>query len=528
MKTPTCILHIALVLSLVSAKAAQIAVINPGNDQDIQPNFQAAVNAASDGDVLVLPSGQFVVNYNILITKKISVKGQGTEQTILYRSEAALDTLLSSSPNWDAILNYQLNTNDPCGIIISGICFRSKKPCVVLGDGLSRASDVGIKLDHCYNFVITACRFEYFGCAGVYVIHDDSIVGGLINKCSFYHNAKGPDALGLGYGVAVFGANLKWIVDPRLGSSSFIFVEDNTFDFHRHSIAAGGCGLYVFRHNLVLNNIAGSGDHAIDAHAARMTYGLNYYGTRALEAYDDSIINTTFKDGTPIQPGQSAQLLSNNAVLVKSGDVLVHDNYIRGYRFGVGIIDDQVSGTQTYPIFTQVGYLSGLKYGFNHTGVAGGLGDGDLFTWNNDFAPYVGPDSSAAFYNFQPTYFTAERDFHLVAKPNYQTYTYPHPLSVLVVPLTVLSLCSTLAEGKNNFSVYPNPASNQLNILPYSESMKYTLEILDSEGRSMLREEQNEMNKSVTIADLSSGIYFVHLFNQTESETHKIRIEQSK
>jgi hypothetical protein len=515
----------------IQLQATTIHVLNPGNDADIQPNLQAAVNSAQNGDAVILPAGQFVVNKKVLITKFVSIHGQGLGQTILYRSESALDTLLSSSSDWDGILNFNILSNQSSNIQVTGICFKSKLPCVTLGDGLSRASDIGIKMVQCLNFIISDCRFQYFGSAAVYVIHDDSIVGGLIQRCQFYHNAKGPDALGEGYGVAVFGTNNKWIVNPRLGSSNFIFVENNTFDFHRHSIAAGGCALYVFRNNTVLNNIAGGGDHAIDAHAARLTPGLNFYGTRAVEVYNDSVVNTTFTDGTPIVPGQSAQLLSNNGVLIKAGDAIIHDNYIQGYRFAVGIIDDNANGVQTYPIISQPGYLSGLWYGPNNTGVSGLDGDGDLFSWNNAFTPYAGTYSSAVFYNFQPNYFVEDRDYHLLAKPNYTPYTYPHPLSNNVVnPNVVTGITPPPTSGGKRhhhgryFSSYPNPAAGQITVASDTIMPDVMVELMDISGRILQTGKMSSLYLTFDLTGVSEGYYFLRMTSAEDTEVHQILV----
>jgi len=516
----------ALLIGGISSKATVIQVSSPGNNADIQPLLQAAVNSAHSGDELDLPVGQFVLNKSVLINKFLSIRGHGITKTILYRSSSASDSLLSNSPAWDGMLNFNIASNLSSHIQVTGICFNSKQPSLVAGDGLSLACDIGIKMVQCVDFVISNCRFQYFGSAAIYVIHDDSIVGGLIQKNQFYHNAKGPDALGEGYGVAVFGTNNKWIINPRLGSSNFIFVENNTFDFHRHSIAAGGCGLYVFRHNKVLNNIAGGGDHAIDAHAARMTPGLNYYGTRAVEVYNDTVVNTTFADGTPITAGQSAQQLSNNGVLIKSGDAVIHDNYIQGYRFAVGIIDDNVNGTQSYPIFTQPGYLSGLWFGASNSGVSGLNGDGDLFSWNITFTPYAGTYSSSVFYNFQPQYFTENRDYHLLAKPGYTPFPFPHPLASTVVDsVLVTGIAPDPTPGKGLlFTSFPNPAGNEVTLIMDSWSPKAVVEILDVNGKCVFTRNLPDETDKLDTGNLPEGTYFIRVILSNQVQVQPLLI----
>ncbi|MGH2563077.1 MAG: hypothetical protein ACRDE8_04025 [Ginsengibacter sp.] len=98
--------------SLNPGKAAQvkrtIVVPNPTNDRDSKPNLQAAVSSAQDGDEVILPSGHFVINKNIVITKFVSIKGQGLSNTILYRSESIPDKVLSTNIDWDGILKFDI------------------------------------------------------------------------------------------------------------------------------------------------------------------------------------------------------------------------------------------------------------------------------------------------------------------------------------------------------------------------------------------------------------------------------------
>lgn len=517
-----------LAVSSSIAIGKTIVISSPGNDGNIQPAIQAAVSAKTtvNGDIIQLPAGQFIVNSNVYVTKFISIKGAGIGKTILYRSEAATDDNLSNNINWRGIFRFNINSNSKSGIVVSDITFKSKKPSVVKGDGLSLAADIGVEMVNCVGFVITRCRFENFGNGAVSISHDDSIVSGLINKNEFYHNVKGVDGLGLGYGVVVYGGNTKWIQKPRFGSGNFIFVEDNTFDYHRHSIAAGGCALYVFRYNTVKNNVAANTAHAIDAHEASLTKGDNYYSTRAIEVYNNNIINTTFKDGTGniadgtvITLGKDVTLLVECAIRTRGGESLIHDNYIEGYRFGVGLINTL---TTTYPCAYQQGYLSGLKYGSTHTGVDDEKGSGDVFVWDDKFKFYNSKDArNVYFYNYSPNYIKNERDYHLSAKPNYTTYTYPHPLANTVI--TDVEESGTIQ--KSPYQVYPNPVSGGvLNVRSENQVVPTgtMLEIVDLAGVVVKKLDFVSSLLSINIQDLASGVYLVRVLNTAETSINKI------
>jgi len=330
---------------------------------------------------------------------------------------------------------YNINKTTPSNISVTGITFRSKNPSKVKGDGGSLASDVGIRFFHCADFVVAYCRFEYFGNAAIAILHTDTIARGLICKNQFYRNAKGFDGLGLGYGVVVYGDNNKWVPNPKFGSNNFIFIENNTFDYHRHAIAAGGCGLYVARYNTITNNIIAQDNstHAIDAHEARggKLGNGNYFSTRAIEVYNNTILNTTFYGGKPIVSGQKASMLIERAIAIRGGEAVVYGNTIKGYRFGGSVGIAVFPWGTNYPLPYSTGYLSGLALGAKHLGTNATQSNGDVFYWGNKYTPYDASQESKFFYNYDPAYFIEGRDFHLVAKPGYAVYEYPHPRIVL-------------------------------------------------------------------------------------------------
>lgn len=61
--------------------------------------------------------------------------------------------------------------------------------------------------------------------------------------------------------------------------------------------------------------------------------------------------------------------------------------------------------------------------------------------------------------------------------------------------------------------IYPNPASDFVNIIISEELYQYDLQILDING-SVIKTLKPESNKEIDISDLFSGIYIVRLFNK--------------
>lgn len=460
-------------------------VTNPGNGNDIFANVQTAVNScAASGDSIVLPAGSFTFSGQITTSKKFNLysvlpatctwSGFANDYSIesplvlscfttLYRSESMSDSTLSTGGGGGTSMAF-FKFTDPAGSApvsptfdgfkISDIEFKSKIPSqngypanggpTPAADGLSLASDIGINIIKSVDFQITRCSFKYFGNGAISYTHWDSVARGLIYKCNFDQNAKGADGLGLGYGIVVYGQNLTWITNPKFGSNNFLFVENCSFNLHRHSIAGGGCGRYVARYNYIQDNIVTylRSCHAIDGHGRRggSLGSGNYFATHTIEAYNNKIINQYRYDGThtsakvPIGGTTNEDDLIERGIWTKESFALVYNNIIKGFRFGTGVQLEYVNiygdGNTGYPQKYTFGEPSAITGGASNPN-----GDlGDSWFWNNDVHLLNGVCYN--FYNYTPSIFQANRDYHLSAYAytnadstgSGSAYTYPHPL----------------------------------------------------------------------------------------------------
>ncbi len=405
----------AVVLLAGLMPAAIIEVENPGDNQDIQPALQAAVDAAADGDTVRLPAGVFVLDRRVNVTRFVSIQGRGCGAggTRLYRRADVADEVLEGT-GWTFMLFYNIASSASSGIVVSDIWFQSKAP-----DTLSLANDYAIFMRNAVDFVVVNNRFDYFGDGAVRVEHRDTLASGLICDNRFMNNYKRVgSARTLGYGVVTHGTQAQWVAEPRFGSGNFIFIEDNYFEGHRHAITAGGCALYVARHNEIIDNFYGQ---AIDAHGGGAW--SNTFSTRAYEIYHN-IVNNVNKS-----PAFASGYV-HHAVSFRGGEGLLHHNTISGY-FGYGLQVRTEVFEGEYPVNTQLGYASGLELGSAHRGGAMPYGDGDAFIWDNVFLPNH-DETGNLLINEGTAYLTEGRDYHVgVAKPGYATYTYPHPLRSL-------------------------------------------------------------------------------------------------
>jgi hypothetical protein len=410
----------------VLASSSVILVPSPGEHHNIQTNLQAAVDEAVPGDTILLPSGEFYLDGRVIIDKFINIRGRGHQEggTKLYRRDGISDDQLS---NWRTMLEFRCYSDEPSHITLTDIYFKGKNPSLIPGDGGSTVNDYGVQFRHCADFIVARNKFEHFGFAAVSVLHRDSLARGLIAENEFHQNLNiepDSDHFNLGYGVVIYGEDEIWTPDPQFGSDNFIFIEDNTFTEHRHSVACGGTGRYVFRKNHVIDNLVSS---AVDAHGGGM-WG-NTLSSRAFEIYENEIYNTRFRDGTPIDPPVPSSLcsyLTSYAIYFRGGEGLVYRNTIQGFRYGVGLTTEI---TGTYPVITQIGYNSGLNLGPSHSGVEPPASDGDVFIWENNFIPLDGSSCIQPFRNSREDLLEEGRDYHLdIPKPNYSPYIYPHPL----------------------------------------------------------------------------------------------------
>lgn len=420
---------------------ARIIPINPGAGNDVYTNLSGAYASANDGDIIDITGwvGTYIMTGNITTTKRVALLGGGIGVTIIKRSESSTDAQLES---WESMIRYNIGNENPCNdkngrVIVTGITFKSRIPSATDGtDGLSVGRDMGIRIDFCIGFKIYNCRFENFGNGAINVIHRDYFARGLIYSCQFYHNAKGASGLGLGYGIVIYGEGIKWIQNVNFGGPDFIFIENCTFNYHRHSIASAGGAMWVARYNFCdFNIISGPYIHCFDGHDARGPGNFNNTtGCRAVEAYNNTLTNSTCVDGTTaVANGQAVASHTEHCIGIFAGDSVIYNNVISGYRFGIGIDSDHISGS--YPYFNQPGWISARRKGLTSTGTDDINGNGDMWYWNNTITiyNYAGGINGVAFYNYQPSYFAVDREWHASAKPNYVGYKYPHPDTLVLV-----------------------------------------------------------------------------------------------
>jgi hypothetical protein len=102
------------------------------------------------------------------------------------------------------------------------------------------------------------------------------------------------------------------------------------------------------------------------------------------------------------------------------------------------------------------------------------------------------------------------------------------PADTSIVEVTVRPDCDYLSLGEELFtdiSVYPNPATSQLNVVNPSNTASLKVEMLDMNGRIVLVEDKalnNASEATLAIDHLERGIYTLRVYNNEGQKTFKV------
>lgn len=215
---------IVLTVSMVLISDVRAATINATSCS--RSDVQSAINSASDGDLVVIPSGSCIWTTQIILKKNITLQGAGKDKTHITWN--TLGFAFYPSGTWR----------------ISGIDFAigNSASGIVYGDGV-----INWRIDH--------CKFSSSGFAkeSILVIGQPSARGYGLMDNNEYINVR--SALFYG-GDCNPSINVAWTDDIGLGTDNAIFVEDstitNTISYASYNAIDENCGgRIVFRHNTI-------------------------------------------------------------------------------------------------------------------------------------------------------------------------------------------------------------------------------------------------------------------------------------
>ena len=367
-------------------------------------DVQAAVNAASDGDTVLIPNGSATWTSGITTTKQIIIKAQNYTPTSGGSTSRNVTLTASSSGQ---LFNFTTGNTAHCGLV--GIRFNEG----------SQSRYISVTGSGSKPMLVADCTFEfpiaYGNNPGDAFIAWEAL-GGVFWNCYFISNRTSNSQVG-GLGC-FFTSPRSWETASTMGDDDTngdvnLYVEDSTMIDCELLFDVDQAGRFVLRNS----SMDGS---------ALLTHGFTsgpYGGGRHVEVYDN-----TFESSDPVE----AINLSGRYFWLRAGTCVITDNDFAGpvdtASYGPTIVCLQI-GDNTAPS----GSDAAMQPGWGHNGTTDIREP--IYIWDNtgamgsewNFNDSSGSWSSVTNVASAPGEANAEIFVDLGAKPGYSKYTYPHP-----------------------------------------------------------------------------------------------------
>jgi len=399
----------ALLLSLAAcflhAIAASGATINVGSLSSSA--VQTAINSASAGDTIVLPSGSATWTATVVVNRPVTIKGAGIDVTTIVSGGSQLFNLLASSKTQ--------------ATRITGLTIDGGEAAVGIGVGNSGVPEYGVyRIDHCRIF---HCTME-----GV-VVND--IMAGVIDHCTFSDNY-----LQIGHYPGLHQDH-SWQLPVSIGTTNCTVVEDCVF-LHtaggwmpfRGSFENGQGARLVIRNCNWTNFATAFMSPIFDAHGNQgvvdtvnnvMTGSGGVRGTRNVELYNN-VFNSVGGGG-------------GYKVYYRGGVLLTFSNRWYGSGLDTGWRCSEEDGTSRFNLLSVYpGYDQHWMWSWGNT--QNGTTVGSWYSAGNVNTGTGGANDSTFIVNGLNVFWTppsAVAAGYPVASPPITSYTplvYPHPLVV--------------------------------------------------------------------------------------------------
>jgi hypothetical protein len=375
-----------------------------------QGDVQNAIDAASDGDFVMVPAGACAwttppgddsVPAILIDGKGITLQGAGIGQTVI------TDT---TGVGWNNSL-----------IRVDGV---EGKPFRITGFSIRKAGTMatGIAIHgDCKNFRVDHNEFDSDdGYTSIYV---SGYTYGVIDHNDFINGR-----------VLVFeslAGDEPWQRPLTLGSANAVYVEDNYYYsdvFSTNAIDSNGGARWVFRYNMVVNTYCEA--HGLQNAGQRGTFSYELYENTFTTADNPRNNWVAFytRGGTGV--------LFNNAVINAAGNpyndfAAVQDNRSCDHSSthwgacdGTSACDGNTPGMSGYPCRDQIGRSTD----FSNTEVHPQALE-PLHAWNNMFDGSPVAIESRDTCDLSLEHVVEGRDFINGVRPGYTPYSYPHPLT---------------------------------------------------------------------------------------------------
>jgi hypothetical protein len=415
--------YVLLILGSVVPTSAYAATITASNCSSSA--VQAAVNAAANGDTVIIPSGSCAWASGITTNKQIKIRGQAQGSVFLTLAGPMTMFVVTAGSSFSTEIAY-LNFLPGSG---------TGNYVKVFGSPTARPTII-----HHNDFQIPNFQLIDPVGKGSLAIQISRYRGVLIHHNVFSSTVKGTSNDGTQSVVIqlkdTVNANLSWTSDSTLGTDDIdgtqnIYIEDNVFNnLYKTALDCDDGTRLVLRHNIFNNSAFGC--HMADT---------STYGVRHTEIYD----NTFVFNGSGTVNGTNYPINLSNGWIDRIGGTGVFTGNIvpdiNSQKWGnkaemVLIVQNLHRNQGPYPCVST--YPAPHQLGQSHDGtrtitdpyyIWGNSGSAaSLIPQFNDYSP----DQCGRDYVTWTTrnWQKAGRDYILgTPRPGWTRYTYPHPLS---------------------------------------------------------------------------------------------------
>ncbi|WLQ11727.1 right-handed parallel beta-helix repeat-containing protein [Hahella aquimaris] len=318
------------------------------NDDDAIA-INAAINAARDGDVVIIPEGTFHIREMINLKSNVDLKGDGYAKSgiaALYEGEDADDLVIKGRNVTNInISGLRLKSNYSGGVrALISITHSSK--ITISDSSFHRFKKHGIYFNHTRDGNVKNSKFQDAtdlsgGGHGYGVVYTNGCEGGRVDNSYFY----GPN---IRHGVVIQG-------DPQYGPSHGIVVKGNYFkETTQDAIDLHGSGEY--NNQIMYNTI--EGDPAKGGKGQGIGIGENAHkASGSGNVIRNNVIRNTLY-GIRVMQGSPGAMIKNNEIY----NCKEHGIYIEN-GIGTEIRGNIIEGCQHWGVFVKDGNNTIIRKG---------------------------------------------------------------------------------------------------------------------------------------------------------------------
>jgi hypothetical protein len=149
------------------------------------------------------------------------------------------------------------------------------------------------------------------------------------------------------------------------------------------------------------------------------------------------------------------------------------------------------------------------------------------FDSNNEllWQRYIGGDDYESFHNIIKT---NDNGYLIIA----ESLSFDENLAIYLVKTDSLGLGNYTSQvesyivNKNDFTIYPNPASDIVYVEFDNKNLEYIIEIYDISGRQVLQNKSNNPANHLNISNLKNGLYTVMIYHNNRLYQNKLIINR--